>query len=45
MGQFHLDYESEKGDVLYADKAIYLGKKAYMCNLIVKTADDKIVED
>ena len=36
LGQFHVDYDSKLGDVEYADKCIYLGKKAYFCNLIIK---------
>lgn len=45
MGQFHCDYDSKYGDVEYADNCIYLGKKAYMCELVVKTNDGKFVKD
>ncbi|CAL6092827.1 DNA_polymerase [Hexamita inflata] len=37
MGQFHEDYESKKGEVTHASRAIYLGKKFYAVELQVET--------
>ncbi|CAL6077455.1 DNA_polymerase [Hexamita inflata] len=41
MGQFHEDYESKKGEVTHASRAIYLGKKFYAVELQVETKEHK----
>ena len=36
MGQFHSDYESELGEVLYGTEAVYVSKKVYVVKLLVE---------
>ena len=45
LGQFHSDFQSSKGEVLYGTKGIYLAKKVYAVELAVKTPTGEIVTD
>jgi hypothetical protein len=45
MGQFHSDFESSLGEVLYAEGSTFLGKKCYIDKLVVKTKTGEIVSD
>ncbi|CAL6035480.1 DNA_polymerase [Hexamita inflata] len=40
MGQFHTDYESDLGKVLYADQAVYVAKKVYCARLVVQSKEN-----
>ena len=35
MGQFHSDFSSKKGEVLYGNMGIYVSKKVYAVRLVV----------
>ncbi|CAL6044115.1 DNA_polymerase [Hexamita inflata] len=35
MGQFHSDFSSKLGKVLYADQAVYISKKVYCARLVI----------
>ncbi|CAL6029092.1 DNA_polymerase [Hexamita inflata] len=43
MGQFHTDYDSDLGKVLYADQAVYVAKKVYCARLVVQRDSDKSI--
>ena len=45
LGQFHPDYKSELGEVLYGTKGIYISKKVYCVKLLVKTLTGELVVD
>ncbi|CAL6053829.1 DNA_polymerase [Hexamita inflata] len=44
LGNFHGDFDSDKGEVLYADQSIFLGKKFYIDKLVVETKDIDIIQ-
>ena len=39
QGQFHNDFESKTGDVLYAEESIFVAKKVYCDKLCIEMAD------
>ncbi|CAL6081082.1 DNA_polymerase [Hexamita inflata] len=45
MGQFHSDFSSDKGKVLYGEDGIYISKKVYCVKLCVQNEDGDICYD
>ncbi|CAL5975618.1 DNA_polymerase [Hexamita inflata] len=45
MGQFHSDFSSDKGKVLYGEDGIYISKKVYCVKLCVQNEDENICYD
>ncbi|CAL6080352.1 DNA_polymerase [Hexamita inflata] len=45
MGQFHSDFSSNLGKVLYGEDGIYISKKVYCVKLCVLNKDDEICYD
>ncbi|CAL6065631.1 DNA_polymerase [Hexamita inflata] len=45
MGQFHSDFSSNLGKVLYGEDGVYISKKVYCVKLCVQNKDDEICYD